>query len=99
MLLQDDPSMEFRKDIYKNISKSGIYRSARKPLILLCPDVSEWTKRKFDHSNKILVNFNRKHVVNYQPYTIHQMYHFKEPQIKITQDWLQSRAKIIDYLS
>jgi hypothetical protein len=27
------------------------------------------------------------------------MYHFKEPHIKITQEWLQSKAKTIDYLA
>lgn len=27
------------------------------------------------------------------------MYHFKEPQIKVTQEWLQSSAETIDYLT
>jgi hypothetical protein len=99
MLLQDDPFKELSKDIYKNISKYGIYRAATKPLILPCPDVVEWMTRKFDNSNRILLNFKGKHFARYQPYTIHQMYHFKEPQIKITQEWLYSKAKTIDYLS
>ena len=99
MLQQDDLCMELSKEIYKNISKSELYRAAAKPLILLCPHVVEWMTRKVGHSNKILLNLDRKHVASYHPYTIHRMYHFKEPQIKITQEWLQSRDGIIDYLA
>ena len=99
MSLKDDPCIKLRKVIYKNMKNFGLYRAAINPLIFSCPDVVEWMKRKVDHSNRIVLNFDRKHVVSYQPYTIHQMYHFKETQIKITQEWLHSRAKIIDYLS
>ena len=65
----------------------------------MCLDVVEWMTTKVDHSNTILLNFKEKHVASYQPYTIHIMYHFKEPQIKITQEWLQSKEETIDYLS
>ena len=27
------------------------------------------------------------------------MYHFKEPHIKITQEWLQSKVEIVDYFT
>ena len=84
ILLQDDPCMELSKDIYNNISKSRIYRVVAKPLIIQCPDVVEWMTRKVDHSNRIPLNFDGKHVASYQPYTIHQMYFFKESQIKIS---------------
>ena len=99
LLLQDDPCRELSKDIYKNISKSRIYRVFSKPLILPCPNVVEWITRKVDHSNQILLNYEEKHGASYQRYTIHIMYHFKEPQIKITQEFLQSKAKTIDYLA
>ena len=63
MLLQDDPCMELKKYIYKKISKSGLYRAIAKPFILLCLDVVEWMTRKVDHSNRILLKFEGKHVV------------------------------------
>ena len=99
MLLQYDMCKELSKDIYKNISKFGLYKAVAKPLILLCPDVVEWIPIKVDHSNKILLNFNGKQVVRYHPYIIHGMYHLKEPHIKITREWLQSSAETIDYLT
>ena len=55
--------------------------------------------RKVDHSNMNLINLDGKHVASYQPYTINQMYHFKEPHMKITHKWLQSKAKTDDYLA
>ena len=64
MLLQDDLCMELSKEIYKNISKSELYRAAAKPLILPCLDVVEWMTRKVDHYNKILLNFDGKHVAS-----------------------------------
>ena len=99
MLLQDDLCMELSKDVYKKNSKYGLYRVVAKPLIILCLDVVEWMTRKVDHSNRILLNFEEKHVARYQPYAIHRMYHFKEPQIKITQERLQSKVETIDYLA
>ena len=77
ILLQDDSCKYLRKDIYKNISKFELYRAVAKPLILLCPDVVEWMTRKVDNSNRILLNFEEKHVASYQSYTIRKTYHFK----------------------
>ena len=99
MLLQDDPCKYLSNEIYKNISKSKLYRAVAKPLIILCHDVVEWMTRKVDHSNRTLLNCEEKHVVSYQPYTIHIMYNFKENQIKITQDLLQSKVKTGHYLA
>lgn len=65
MLLQDDPCKELCKEMYKNISKFGIYRFAAKSLILSCPDVIEWMTRKVDHSNIITLNFEGKKVASY----------------------------------
>ena len=41
MLLQDDPCKYLSNEIYKNISKSKLYRAVAKPLIILCHDVVE----------------------------------------------------------
>lgn len=67
MLLQDDPCKELRKDIYRNISKSELYRVAAKPLILLCLNVIEGMTRKVDNSNRNILNFKGKQVASYQP--------------------------------
>jgi hypothetical protein len=99
ILLQHNPCKELSKDTYKNISKFRIYGVVAKPLILPCHDVVAWMAIKVDHSNMILLNFNEKHVARYQPYIIHRMYHFKEPQIKITREWLESKVETIDYLT
>ena len=42
VLLQDDPSIELSKSIYKNISKSGLHRATTKNPVLPCLDVIEW---------------------------------------------------------
>jgi hypothetical protein len=99
MLLQFDPFKELSKEFYKNISKCRLYRVATKPLTLPCTGVIEWMTRKVDHSNKILLNFEGKKVARYQPYKVQRVYHFKEPHIKITQEWLQNKAETVDYLS
>lgn len=49
VLLQDDPSTKMSKEIYQNISKSGLYRATTKPFSLPCLDVIEWLTRKIDH--------------------------------------------------
>ena len=41
MLLQDDVSTELRKEVYRNIIKSGLHRVVVKTLVLPCPDVIE----------------------------------------------------------
>ena len=78
-----------------NISKSGIYRAAAKQLILLYPDVVEWMTRNVDHSNRILLNFDKKNVARYQPYKIHRMYHFKEHQIKTLRNGYKVKKRLL----
>ena len=51
MLLQDDVSTELRKEVYRNIIKSGLHRDAVKTLVLPCLDVIEWITRKIDHQH------------------------------------------------
>ena len=51
MLLQDDVSDELRKEVYRNIIKSGLHKAAIKTLILPCPNVIEWITRKIDHQH------------------------------------------------
>ena len=69
------------------------------PLILTCLDIIELMTRRVDHHRRILLNYEGQHVANYQPYWIHQMYHFKEPEIKVIEEWMQSRDDILDYLT
>ena len=42
VLLQDDPSTELNKGIYKNISKFGLHRAIAKTPVLPCLDVIKW---------------------------------------------------------
>ena len=42
VFLQDDPSMELNKGVYKNISKSRLHWVAAKTLVLPYLDVIEW---------------------------------------------------------
>ena len=44
--------IELRKEIYKNIIKSGLHGEAIKTPILLCMDVIEWITQKVDHENR-----------------------------------------------
>jgi hypothetical protein len=98
-LLKDDPSTDISKEIYQNISKSRLFKAASKPLILPCPNVIEWLIRRTDHKRITIHNFEGKHVASFQPSMLHHMYHFKEPQIKATQEWLQKKAEAVDYLA
>ena len=41
VLLQDDPSMELNKGIYKNISKSGLHRAVAKTPVMPCLNLIE----------------------------------------------------------
>jgi Txe/YoeB family toxin of Txe-Axe toxin-antitoxin module len=66
VLLQDDPSTELNKVIYKNISKSGLHQAAAKTPFLPCLNVIEWMTRRIDHESRIILNFEDKHVANYQ---------------------------------
>ena len=54
--------------------------------------------RKVDHESKTLLDFEGKYVASYQVLVLNQMYHFKEAQIKVTQEWLQNKPQSINYL-
>ena len=98
-MLQDDPSAELSKGIYRSISKSGVYRAAAKPPILPCPNVIEWLTRKVGHERRNLLDFEGHHVESYKDLVLNKIYHFKEPQIKVTQEWLQNTYDSIDFLN
>ena len=84
VFLQDDPSMELSKGIYKNISKSGLHWEATKTLVLSCSDVIEWIIQRIYHESRVILNFKDEHVSNYQAPILNQLYHFKQAQVKVT---------------
>ena len=99
VLLQDDPSMELSKVIYKNISKSSLHRVATKTPFFPYLDVIEWMTRRIDHESRKIPNFEDKHVASYQAPIPNQLYHFKEEKVKVTSEWLNNKTKYIDLLS
>ena len=98
-MLQDDSSTKLSKDIYKNISKSGLHRAATKTPVLPCPDLIEWMAGRIYHESRIILNFEDDHVANYQAPVLNQLYHFKEAQVKVTLEWLKNKIESIDFLS
>jgi hypothetical protein len=97
-MLQDDPIVELIKGIDHNFSKYRLYRATTKPLVLPCPNVTEWLTRKVGHERRTLLDFKRKHIASYQDHVPNQMYHFKEARIKVTQELLQNKSDSINYL-
>ena len=78
VLLQDDPSTEISKGIYKSISKYGLHRAAAKTPVLPCTDVIEWMTQRIDHESRTILKFEDKHVASYQAPVLDPLYHFKE---------------------
>ena len=76
-MLQDDPSIELSKGIYKNISKSGLHRATTKTSGLPCLDVIEWMTQRIDHESRTILNFEDKNVSSYQALLLNKLYHFK----------------------
>lgn len=99
VLLQDDPSMELNKGIYKNISKFGLHRATSKTLVLPCLDVIDWMTRRIDHESRTILNFKDKHVASYQAPVLNLLYHFKEAQVKVTPEWLKNKTESVYFLS
>ena len=99
VLLQDDPSTELSKGIYKNISRSRLHRAVAKTPVLPCQDVIEWMNQRIDHERRIILNFEDKDVASTQALMLNQLYHFKESQVRVTLEWLQSKTKSINFLS
>ena len=87
------------KGIYKNISRSRLHREATKTPILPCLDVIEWMTKRIDHESRTIINFKGKNVASYQAPMLNQLYHFKEAQVRVTPEWLQSKTESIDFLS
>lgn len=87
-LLQYDPSIEFSKGIYKNISKFGLHRAVAKTQVLPFPDEIKWMTQRIDHEIRTILNFKEKHVASYQAPILDLLYHFKEAQDKVTPKWL-----------
>ena len=77
VLLQDDPSIELSKGIYKNIAKSGLHQATARTPVLPCPDVIEWITRRVDHERRTILKFKDKNVARYQATVLNQLYHFK----------------------
>lgn len=99
MFVKDFPSTKISNEIYQNISKSELYRDASKPLILPCMDVIEWLTKRVNHQSRTLLDFEGNHVARYKPSMLHHMYHFKEPQIKVTREWIQRKVEVVYYLA
>ena len=59
-------SIELSKEIYNNITKSGLHRAAIKTPALPCLDVIEWITRKIDHENRAILNSKDKSVASYK---------------------------------
>ena len=99
VIFQYDPSTELSKGIYKNVWKLGLHRATAKTPILPYPDVIEWMTRRIDHESRTILNFKDKHVASYQAHVLNKLYHFKEAQVKVAREWLQSKTKSVDFLS
>ena len=95
VLLQDYPSTKLSKRIYKNISKFRLHRAVEKAPVLSYTDVIEWMTRKIDHESRTILNFEDKHVANYQDPVLNQLYHFKEAQVKVTPEWLKNKMSLL----
>lgn len=98
-MLQYNPSTKLSKGIYKNISKFGLHRVVSRTLVLPCPDVIEWMTWRIDHESRTILNFEDKHVSNYQSPLMYYLYHFKEAQVKVTLEWLKRKTESVDFLS
>lgn len=99
MLLQYGPSTKLSKGIYKNISRSRLYREEAQTPVLLCPGMIEWMAWRIDHESETILNFRGKHLHSYHAPMLYQMYHFKEAQFKVTPKWLQSKTESIEFLT
>ena len=99
MLLQDDVSTELRKEVYKNIIKSGLHRATIKTQVLPCPDVIEWITQKINHENISILNSKNKSVASYKALVFNQIYHVKEAHIKVTPKLLKQKNESIDFMT
>ena len=99
VILQDDPSTNLSKGIYKNISRSGLHRAVAKNPVLPFTDVIEWMTQRIDHESRTILHLEDKHVSSQKAHLLNQLYHFKESEVKVIPQWLQSKTKSVDFLS
>ena len=55
--------------------------------------------RRINHETRTIINLEDKNVSSYQAPVLNQLYHFKEAQVKVTLEWLQSKIAYVDFLS
>ena len=91
--------MELNKAFHNNISKTGLYQETSKTLFSSCLDLIEWMAWRINHESRTILNFEDKHVSNYQDPVLNLLYHFKEAQVKVTPEWLKNKIKSIYFLS
>lgn len=99
MILQKYPSTKLIKSIYKNILGFVLYQVAAKTPVFPRSDVIEWITRRIDHERRTILKFKGKNVDSYEAQILNQIYHFKESQVKVTLEWLQSKYDSIDFLT
>ena len=99
VILQDDPSTELSKSIYKNISKSGLHWATARSPILPCTDMIEWITQRVDHESGTILNFEDKNVTSYQAPILNRLYHFNEAHVKVTLEWLKQKNDSHYFLS
>jgi hypothetical protein len=55
--------------------------------------------RRINNDSRNILNFEDKHVANYQAPALNQLYHFKGAQDKVTPKWLKSKTECVNFLS
>ena len=59
----------------------------------------EWITQRIDHKRRTILNFEGKHVASYQDPVLNKRYHFKEAQVRVTPEWLQSKIESMYFLT
>jgi hypothetical protein len=78
VFIQYDMSTELSKNIYKNISMSGIHRETTRTPVLQFLDQIKWITRRVYHERRTILNFEDKNVSSFKTRVLNQLYHFKE---------------------
>ena len=55
--------------------------------------------QRINHESRTILNFEDKHVASYQSLVLNQLYHFKQGQVRVTLEWLQTKIESVDFLS
>ena len=59
----------------------------------------EWMTWRIIHEIRTTLKLQEKHVASYEALIPNQLYHFKESQVRVTPEWLQSKTGSINFLS